>query len=193
MAINRLNPDYPDAGIVQLMPSSVAVGSGSSTVNGNGQVSFSASSSVSLNDIFSSTYTNYKILIDTDSTEADTALTMRMRVSGADNSSNNYRWASGYKDTGAGAIAGQSGSGLTSSFRVMAHSSSGRSFSSLDFFNPFTAEETGYVGNYFQIASSGFAQFVGGNMSVTTSYTGFTLITLAGTMTGSVSVYGYRN
>ncbi len=161
--------------------------------NGNGQVSFSASSSVSLNDIFSSTYTNYKILIDTDSTEADTALTMRMRVSGADNSSNNYRWASGYKDTGAGAIAGQSGSGLTSSFRVMAHSSSGRSFSSLDFFNPFTAEETGYVGNYFQIASSGFAQFVGGNMSVTTSYTGFTLITLAGTMTGSVSVYGYRN
>ncbi len=39
MAINRLNPDYPDAGIVQLMPSSVAVGSGSSTVNGNGQVS----------------------------------------------------------------------------------------------------------------------------------------------------------
>ena len=62
MAINRLNPDYPDAGLVQLMPGSVAVGSGSSTVNGNGQVSFSGASSVSFNDVFSATYDNYKII-----------------------------------------------------------------------------------------------------------------------------------
>jgi len=154
--------------------------------------SFSGVSSQSINDVFSATYTNYKILLDTDASDADIGLSMRMRVSGADNTSNNYRWASGYKDTSAGAISGQSGSGLTSSFRVLAASSVGRCFSSIDIFNPFTAEETGYVGNYFQIASVGFAQFVAANMSVTTSYTGFTLIPTAGTITGTVSVYGYN-
>ncbi len=118
---------------------------------------------------------------------------MRLRVSGSDNSSNNYRWASGYKDTNtAGAIAGQNGSGLTSAWRVMAISSSGRSVSSIDVFNPFTAEETTYAGNYVQIASNTFAQFVGGNMSVTTSYTGFSVLTLGGNATGSISVYGYN-
>ena len=154
---------------------------------------FSASAAVNIDDVFSATYTNYKILIDTDASDADVALNMRMRVSSSDNSSNNYRWASGYKDTNtAGAIAGQNGSGLTSSYRVLAISSTGRCFSAIDLFNPFATEETGYVGNYFQIASNGFAQFVAGNMSVTTSYTGFTLIPSAGTMTGSVSVYGYN-
>jgi hypothetical protein len=118
---------------------------------------------------------------------------MRLRVSGSDNSSSNYRWASGYKDTNtAGAIAGQNGSGLTTSWRVLAISSSGRNASSIDIYNPFTSEETIYAGNYVQISSNTFVQFVGGNMSVTTSYTGFTLIPLAGTITGSVSVYGYN-
>jgi hypothetical protein len=179
-------------GLTLLIPSSVAVGSGTGTVSATGTVDFSGASSVSINDVFSATYTNYKIILDTDASDSDTALNMRMRVSGTDNSSNNYRWASGYKDTSAGAIAGQSGSGLTSSFRVLAVSSAGRCFSSLDIFNPFTTEETGYVGNYFQIASVGFAQFVAANMSVTTSYTGFTLLTGAGTMTGNVSVYGFN-
>ena len=49
MAINRLNPDYPDAGSVQMMPTSVVVGSGTATTSGNGAVSFSGASSVSLN------------------------------------------------------------------------------------------------------------------------------------------------
>jgi len=175
-------------GLVLVKPSSVVNG----TDNGKGTVSFSGASSVSLNDVFSATYANYKIILDTDASDSDTALNMRMRVSGADNSSNNYRWASGYKDTSAGAISGQSGSGLTSSFRVLAVSSVGRCFSSIDIFNPFTTEETGYVGNYFQIATTGYAQFVAANMSVTTSYTGFTLIPNAGTITGTVRVYGYN-
>ena len=118
---------------------------------------------------------------------------MRMRVSGTDNSSSNYRWSSGYVAmTSSSTIAGQNGAGLGTSFRVLAISSSGRNVSSLDFFNPFATEETQYLGNYQQIASNQFGQFVSGNTSVTTSYTGFTLLAGAGTMTGTVSVYGYN-
>jgi hypothetical protein len=45
-------------GLVLMKPSSVVNG----TDNGKGTVSFSAASSVSLNDVFSSTYDNYRIL-----------------------------------------------------------------------------------------------------------------------------------
>ena len=154
---------------------------------------FSAVSSQSINDVFSATYKNYKILIDTDASDADTALNMRMRVSGSDNSSSNYRWSTGYVAmSGAANIAGQNGAGLGTSFRVMAIANAGRNVASLDFFNPFTAEETQYVGNYQQISTLNYSQFVGGNTSVTTSYTGFTLIPAAGTITGSVTVMGYN-
>ncbi len=47
-------------GLVLVKPSSVVNG----TDNGKGTVSFSAQSTVSLNDVFSSTYMNYKIIIN---------------------------------------------------------------------------------------------------------------------------------
>jgi hypothetical protein len=48
-------------GLVLMKPSSVVNG----TDNGKGTVSFSAAASVSLNDVFSSAYDNYKIVLNT--------------------------------------------------------------------------------------------------------------------------------
>ena len=156
--------------------------------------SFSAVSSQSVNDVFSATYTNYFILLDMDASDADAGVNMRMRVSGADNSSSNYRWSNGYAVTdGAASVSAQNGSGLTTVFRVAAISSVSRNFAKFDLFNPFTAEETGFLGQFFQkYGANSTTHFSGGIMSVTTSYTGFTLIPTAGTITGTVSVYGYN-
>ena len=46
-------------GLVLIKPSTVVNG----TDNGKGTVSFTTASSVSLNDVFNSTYTNYKIIL----------------------------------------------------------------------------------------------------------------------------------
>jgi hypothetical protein len=54
--------------------------------------SFSAVTSVSLPaDTFSTTYRNYKIIWQVDSTSANGSTTVRMRAAGADNTTSNYR------------------------------------------------------------------------------------------------------
>jgi len=54
--------------------------------------SFSAVTSVSLAaDTFSTTYRNYKIIWQVDSTSANGSTTVRMRAAGADNTTTNYR------------------------------------------------------------------------------------------------------
>jgi hypothetical protein len=77
-------------GMKLVVPTSVAVGSGSGSVATQGTVTFSGASSVSINGCFTSTYDNYMILID--STFGTTSGTMqaRMRLSGTDNSESLY-------------------------------------------------------------------------------------------------------
>lgn len=157
---------------------------------------FSAVSSSSIDDVFSATYDYYKVLIQLTAQSATaTHLNWRARVGGSDNSSSgNYLWASyGTVNTGGGASGGE-GSGASATLGRFAYlDGSGFTYTDATFFNPFdSAVETGYTslsnnegGNSTRIYSAN------GNMSVTTSYTGFTLLPTTGTITGRVSVYGY--
>ena len=192
MAINRLNPDYPDAGLVQLIPSSVAVGSGSSTVNGNGQVSFSGSSSVSLNGIFSSTYTNYKIMIESlASTQQD--VWGRMRTSGTDLSSASYGISS--LSVSNSTVANlYSPSGYTQTSVYFGNTFTASKFvSSIEFFRPYQADNTQILWQGAAMSTNPWS-FHGANfVNNTTSYDSFTFWLGTGTATGTISIYGYRN
>jgi len=147
-------------------------------------VSMSAVSSQSLNDVFSSTYDNYRVLIN--ATTLTGTLTMRYRVSGADNSTSNYKmdlygtalWTdssySGYRESGA------------TNFNNLGESSP--CSISLDIFNPFASQKTFLHG---QTSQNDRGRSYQGIFDATTSFTGFTL--LPGTnITGTVSVYGYN-
>jgi hypothetical protein len=72
---------------------SVGASSGFTFITGT---SFSAVTSVSLPaSTFTSTYRNYKIFYDISTMSADATLTLRLRASGTDNSTNNY-FSSGF-------------------------------------------------------------------------------------------------
>ncbi len=165
--------------------STLAVSSGLTLITTS---AFSASTSHSVNNCFTSTYTNYRIVIDTDTTSAGDTIGMRLRVSGTDNStSGNYKWGIFYSDyaSGSGAIAG--GASATS-WSVANILNTGRTSSSIDVCNPFAAEQASFQGT----SAGGLGAFFrGGLMTVTTSYDGFTLIPGSGNITGTVSVYGY--
>ena len=77
-------------GMKMVVPTSVAVGSGSGSVDTNGAVTFSGASSVSLNDCFSSTYQNYKIVMNL-SAATSNDVQMRLRVSSTDAATNYNR------------------------------------------------------------------------------------------------------
>jgi hypothetical protein len=151
---------------------------------------FSAVTSVSINDVFSATYDNYVIEL-TDLVPATTGnVSVRLRVAGADNSSSNYLF--GRMIVGAAAsqtFATANNTTSTSFVVVSAITSVDNNFATFKLFNPFTVKKTGFsvlgAGNSLEVG--------GGNMTVTTSYTGFTLLNAnGGNIAGTIKVYGYK-
>ena len=169
-------------GLVLVKPSSVVGG----TDNGKGTVSFSAASSVSLNDVFSSTYENYLLLLRT--TASADNIQIRMRVSGSDDSSANYHNLGLRITTTVDRVA----SYAQTSYRI-AEFSTGKGAAQAVIYGPFLAALTQFNGlitnGYQSPMENGFQM---GTHNVATSYTGFTLLPASGTMTGNVSVYGFN-
>ena len=175
-------------GLNLIIPSTIANTNGTASIGTNGTVSFSAASSVSLNDVFSTTYTNYRIVLEA-TQSADNDLTLRLRVSGADNTSLNYTFGRYYSGLINSIAAGNEGNVTSSGFSFGSMPlSSAKGSTSIDICNPFVTDRTSitfiHSGKYFQI--------MGGITTVTTSYTGFTFFPSSGTMTGTISVYGYN-
>jgi len=180
-------------GMKMVVPTSVAVGSGSGSVDTNGAVTFSGASTVSLNGCFSSTYDNYKIILEIESASANTQISMRMRVAGTDNSASNY-WNNRFYGQ-ASSLVSTGATAAGTSFLTVAEYETGVATSILDLFQPFKIGTTRMIGSgEFRYASFYQHSFVKtGQMTVTTSYDGFTLLNTAGNITGTIRVYGYKN
>lgn len=159
--------------------------------------SFSGVNGQSISDVFSATYVNYKVVINIDTVGSSDELNFRMRVSGADNTSANYKWQKmTLQNTGSFGGAGSGASVLDTKFNAASVSGTYTSFVTLEFFNPFATDNTGIISlaSYFDGLGNHATTYAGGLMSVTTSYTGFTFYTnAAGNMSGTVRVYGYKN
>jgi hypothetical protein len=176
-------------GLVPIIPTSVAVGSGTATASANGQVTLtSVGTSVSLNGVFSASYTNYKVIYRTTLSTIG-ATSVRLRVGGVDSSSSDYLKNSNlveagvnYPATGAATTSwGLSGTATINNTVVF------------DLLNPFSAAVTFGFGMFDQssaTAQNDFGMFSMMNKA-TTSYDGLTILISAGTATGTVSVYGY--
>lgn len=152
--------------------------------------SFSAVSSQSINDVFSATYTNYK-LIFTGLLSAATNLNLRVRVSGTDLSGSNYNYQ--YLLVDATSVVGARNINETS-MRLGGGSTSDKS-TIVEISNPFETkltdikcQDTFSTGGV--LTATTMFNFAG-NVNNSTSYTGFTIFPSSGTITGSISVFGY--
>ena len=157
---------------------------------------FSGSSAHSVNDVFSATYDNYFLLLNIDSTSGvDGYINLRLRVSGSDNSSNNYYWSLVANTSSASTYDGNISNGAVSSFNIYyAQDTDAAATATLELKNPFVTDRTTYNHRAVYVRSgASHMHHGGGGTTVTTSYTGFTILTSGGTMTGSVKVYGYVN
>jgi len=152
--------------------------------------SFSGVSSQSFNDVFSATYKRYLIIPSILGSTTQTQLLLRLRVAGADNSSTNYRQEFLTAD---GASASASRDTGRNSLEVGTIVSTIENYIRLELHNPFQTLNTSGLTQVVDAITGNIRYFEAGlGLDVTTSYTGFTLIANAGTMTGSVSIYGYN-
>lgn len=192
MAVSRFNPDYPDAGLVQVVPTSVTVGSGSGSVDGNGSVTFSGTTSISLNGVFSSIYTNYRILLNV--TSGSGSLYARLRASGTNESSSTYNNYSHYGRSGnANAVLTANENSSTAN---MIDAISVACFDSMDIFNPNvnTYTHAHFQGLHVSPPTAGYKVMAHwGGWSHETNYQADGITIFFGTSgTGSLQVYGYR-
>jgi len=178
-------------GVKLVVPTSVAVGSGSGSVGTSGAVTFSGASSVSLNSCFTSTYTNYKVLIEATGSTTNQTLLMRMRASGTDLSSAVYNFDLIYMTIASSTVNGGNGSSQNQ-INAGDVKNTGRILASYEFSNPQLTEYTNFVGSmagpadYLRLATTGY-------VANTTSYDGLTIYPTTGTMTGNIRVYGMKN
>ena len=175
-------------GLVLIKPSTVVNG----TDNGKGVISFSSTGSVSLNDVFSSKYTNYRVLLNCTSGSGN--LSIRLRASNSDNGSSynnaSYFWRSG----GAG---GDLTSDENGDRAYWLDAISVATFDSLDIFNPNVNTYTHghFQGLHVSPPSAGYkvmSHWGGWSHEVNYQATGITFI-FSTSGTGTLSVYGYNN
>ena len=191
MTRSRQTADWGSrAGLAKIVPSSVAVGSGTGSADSLGTVTFSGCSSVSLNGVFSSTYENYKLLIRINSANSTPALYCRLRVSGTDTSTN-YFYAASWR--GSSTTTFTTDNGDPSSVFVLGKLGNNHSLTSADISSPFEASYTSFnsLSGAGDNTNEGYVMWSGGSQGSTTSFTGFTLLASAGNISGAVSVYGY--
>jgi hypothetical protein len=182
LAASRLRPTQ---GVI---PSSVAVGSGSATVNSDGLITFTGVSSVSLNNVFDGLGGDvYRMMIDI--TETSTALnpSARLRNAGADNSAGIYDSQLLFAN-GSSVSAAQYGSQTSHS---VGSGNRDRNAGTLEIMSPALEKRTSIKSESWQSNSTNsFALYSlrGGFLRSTLAFDGVTLFTSTGTMTGTVKV-----
>lgn len=154
--------------------------------------SFSAVSSVSVNNCFTSAYDNYRVVIrGTGSGTIGYGIDLRMRSSGADATGSDYIVSFVYNTTTAGPVKYYSTADSAGS--IGGEGNNGMWFS-LDILSPAVASRTeclfqsGYASTATINYHSGMWQHALAN-----PYDGFTVMVGAGTITGTIRVYGYTN
>jgi hypothetical protein len=150
--------------------------------------SFTAQSAVSVNNCFSSTYLNYRVVINFTSS-ASNSLYGRLRVSGSDNTTSNYNYGWTYSQVGNGGATAVVGQNNVSNFYLQdTVTGSVGHFQTLDLANPFASAYT--IGTS-QAIWGGYYMNGGGNFNATTSFDGITIYPISGTITGTITIYGY--
>ena len=151
---------------------------------------YTTASTINVNDVFSATYENYKVIIQNSASTAGD-LSMRLRVSGADNTSAVYSSTMQEGIDGTTNIFGRYEVNSTSWINADIGFKADLAMT-MDFVNPFLTQYTQVLG----IQAQSYSGYRGGafNMIHTgaTSFTGFSFYTGSGSATGVVSVYGYK-
>jgi hypothetical protein len=152
---------------------------------------FSASSSIDLSDIFSSTYENYFFIGNYTST-TDNDLNYRYRVPGADDSTSNYNRQD--LTTNSTTLTGQRATGVDKGRIGPTRATGSRISVQGYFYAPFLAQ-TKHSQSQGSINSSTAIEqiFLTFGFNAATSFTGLTVFPGSGTVTGTLSIFGIKN
>jgi len=149
---------------------------------------FSAAATVSVNGVFTGAYDNYLIMLKyTASGGLD--VRFRLRLSGTDNTANNYiTQRQSMNDT---AISGARAT--STSFNLSLGDSTNIQNATVNMYSPALAEATSATGLAHRSTNGSITDTQSHVHTVSTAFDGFTIFTSTGTITGTIRLYGYEN
>lgn len=174
-------------GLVRLTPLSVSVASGSASSTATGLVTFSNVSSVSLNGVLNSAYTDFVIVLSSTNSTGQIDNWVRFRNGTSDVTSTYYGASTSVSYNVATGTYGQINNGSAAPIGNMGTLQSGSEIT--------MSPRAGYSFFKYATHSPASAQNVRGsyNASTATRPDGFTLYPNSSTISGTIQVYGYRN
>jgi hypothetical protein len=153
--------------------------------------SFSGVASQSVNNVFSATYRNYRVIINITGASTSTNLRPRFRASGVDSSASYYHVMS-FIVSGSGSLTVQQSQNINDMV-LGDYDTTSQMITVMDICNVFTSSKTSFNYQTAMNHSTNARSFVGAGMhDVASSFDGMTILAQTGTITGSVSVYGYN-
>lgn len=178
-------------GMVPVTPSSIA-NSGGTASRTSITVTFSAVSSISLNGVFTSSFTHYRVVGEILGDATNRAIRCRFRAAGTDATGADYSvGGTRLRITGGSPVSWNESS---QTYTVLSYVNETRGSISMDVIAPNTATFTRYHGlSSGSDESAGLGAIMGGYHALNTAYDGFTIYPNTGTFTGNLRVYGYAN
>ena len=153
---------------------------------------FSAASAVIFDNVFSSEYENYALIVHATIAASETDGYLRLRASGTDATGSNYGFFN--QSSGVNGVGYNQNSGGTTQLTAGRLGSNGTGSLFVNIFRPQYAVRTTFQSqNVADGTTTAFIQSGGGLHSLSTAYDGFTFYPASSTMTGTIRIYGYRN
>jgi hypothetical protein len=175
-----------DSGLLSIIPSAVTVSSGTASVSADGTINFSGVSSFTLDNIFSSTYGNYRLVMSFTSSAALTDLTLQWRAGGV-TGTGNHNWGYAYLAAGSWTVTTD-----TVSNYALFFGSTGETGNkiSCDIYSPTDSTvRTGFSGLAARNRNVGI---ISGENQVNSAIDGMLISTTSGTISGKLKIYGYN-
>lgn len=185
--------DSSRTGLSMVPPTSIANSGGSASLDNN-TVTFTTVSSVSLNGVFSSAFTQYRMLIRTTAVSGTNIdVLCRLRLAGTDAATSTTYQTQIITATGTSITTAVGG--VTTAVYVGLSSTTTANYygSATDIYGPFVAAPTLFTiqsQDYSSTAQYNYLRSAYHNQS--TAYDGITILPSTGTMSGTVSIFGYR-
>jgi hypothetical protein len=180
-------------GLVPVVPTSVAVASGSASFNSSGLITFTGATSISVNGCFTSSFRNYRILFDETAGSVYTDGNMRLRSAGTDVAGTGYfRNGVLVDSTSVQGFSNQNDSWIGNIVTIHP-STTAHAQSAIEVRGPFLAAPTTFQAiNHAWSGSIMRFLSLGGFHTPATSYDGFSIILASGNFAGTLKIYGYN-
>ena len=154
--------------------------------------SFTGVSSVSINDVFSANYDHYQIVVNVSGSAFQTG-SIRLRVSGADDSNAVYDYSGQYMSSASNVWQNIGVGANQTNWLGFMYGTNGLQYNKINIHNPFSTNRTLFYGETHEPGAGNLMVIRSGQFRNTTSFTGISFIQSGGTtFTGSIQVYGYN-